>query len=100
VRGGIPAYTTKEVTKRAELLDKPEPIFTEEAIANHTTGTVRLQLVFCPDGHVEHVTPITRLPDGLTERAIEAAHKLKFKPAERRGRKVAQLATIDYNFEP
>src|SRR4051812_1483107 len=49
---GVPAYTKKEVTKPAELLDRPEPTYTDEATASGTSGTVRLRLVLCPNGTV------------------------------------------------
>jgi TonB family protein len=97
---GVPAYTKKEVTKPAELLDRPEPTYTDEATAGGTSGTVRLRLVLCPNGTVDGVKVIKRLPDGLTEKAIEAAHRIRFVPAELKGKRVAQLVTIDYNFEP
>ena len=38
------------------------------------------------------------LPDGLTEKAIEAAEKVRFQPAERDGRAVSSVITLDYNF--
>jgi TonB family protein len=97
---GVPAYTKKEVTKPAELLDRPEPTYTDEATAAGTTGTVRLRLVLCPNGTVDGVKALSRLPHGLTEKAIEAAHRIRFVPAELRGKRVAQLVTIDYNFSP
>jgi hypothetical protein len=55
-------------------------------------------MVLNANGSVTGVTPMTRLPDGLTEKAIEAAHRVKFSPAEKDGRKVSQYVTIDYNF--
>jgi TonB family protein len=97
---GVRAFTPHEVTTKAILIDRPEPIYTEQATQNGTRGTVRLRLVFCPNGSIETVKIISRLPDGLTEKALEAAHKIKFKPAIKDGVKVAQFVTIDYNFEP
>jgi outer membrane biosynthesis protein TonB len=41
---------------------------------------------------------VSRLPDGLTEKAIEAARRISFTPAEKDGRKVSQYVTIEYNF--
>jgi outer membrane biosynthesis protein TonB len=38
------------------------------------------------------------LPDGLTEKAMEAARRIQFTPAEKDGRRVSQYATINYNF--
>jgi protein TonB len=98
---GGPAFTQKQVTTKAILIDRPEPTYTDEATKNGTRGTVRLRMVLCPDGRIDGVMVVSdRLPDGLTEKAMEAAHKIKFKPAIKDGVKVAQFVTIDYNFEP
>jgi TonB family protein len=97
---GLRVYGAKEVDRKAEATDRPQPYYTEEAQKNHVSGTVKLKLVLCPDGRVQIAEVVKGLPDGLTEKAIEAAHKIKFKPAEKDGVKVAQLAVITYNFEP
>lgn len=91
-------YRAKEVTTRAVILDRPEPIYPEQARQNDVTGTVRLRMVFAADGTVKHIFAVTRLPDGLTEAAISAASKIKFKPATKDGRPVSQFVTIDYSF--
>ncbi|HEX8163757.1 MAG TPA: energy transducer TonB [Pyrinomonadaceae bacterium] len=87
-----------EVTRRAQIIDRPEPLYTEEARKNQITGSVRVRMVLNANGSVTGVQAVSRLPDGLTEKAIEAAHRIKFSPAEKDGRKVSQYVTIDYNF--
>jgi outer membrane biosynthesis protein TonB len=94
------AYKTKDVDKRAVLLERLEPAFTQEAKDNNTLGVVRLQAVLCPSGRVSNIKVIKGLPDGLTERAIIAAKGIKFTPAEKDGEKVAQLVVLEYNFMP
>jgi len=100
--GGGPDYTKtfapKDVTRKANIISKPEPQYTEEARKNQITGTVRLRLVLGSSGSVSGITPLSRLPDGLTEKAIEAARRISFTPAEKDGRKVSQYVTIEYNF--
>jgi TonB family protein len=91
-------FRVHEVTRRAQITSKPEPLYTEEARKNGVTGTVRLRLVLSAAGRVTGITPLTKLPDGLTEKAIEAARKINFTPAEKDGRKVSQYVTIEYNF--
>jgi TonB family protein len=91
-------FRVNEVTRRAQIISKPEPLYTEEARRNQVTGTVRLRLILSASGQVSGITPLTRLPDGLTEKAIEAARKINFTPAEKDGRKVSQYVTIEYNF--
>jgi TonB family protein len=101
--GGSPVdydrvFNVREVTRRASILSRPEPLYTEEARRNQLTGTVTLRLVLNANGTVTNVVAITRLPDGLTEKAMEAARQIKFTPAEKDGRRVSQYATINYNF--
>ncbi|HEX8459742.1 MAG TPA: energy transducer TonB [Pyrinomonadaceae bacterium] len=91
-------FRVNEVTRRAQIISKPEPLYTEEARRNQVTGTVRLRLVLTAAGQVTGITPLTKLPDGLTEKAIEAARRISFKPAEKDGRPVSQYVTIEYNF--
>jgi TonB family protein len=101
--GGAPAdfdrvFNIKEVSRHAQIISRPEPLYTEEARKNQLTGTVTLRLVLNANGTVTNVVALSRLPDGLTEKAIEAARQIKFTPAEKDGHKVSQYATINYNF--
>ncbi|HEY1404916.1 MAG TPA: energy transducer TonB [Pyrinomonadaceae bacterium] len=99
--GGIDygrTFRVNEVTRKAQITAKPEPLYTEEARKNQVIGTVRLRLVLSASGQVTGITPLTKLPDGLTEKAIEAARRIGFTPAEKDGRKVSQYVTIEYNF--
>ena len=91
-------FTPREVSRRAQVLSRPEPLYTEEARRNQITGTVTLRLVLNANGTVTNITALSRLPDGLTEKAIAAARQIRFVPAEKDGRKVSQYATIQYNF--
>lgn len=91
-------FTAREVTQKARVLAKPEPNYTEWARRFGVTGTVRMRLILRPSGEVGSITPISRLPHGLTQAAIEAARRIKFTPAMKDGRAVAQYGTFDYNF--
>lgn len=88
----------REVTTRAIITAKPEPTFTERARQRNTTGEVILRLVLGTDGRVVYILPVKTLPDGLTESSIAAARRIKFIPATKDGRPVAQFVTIVYNF--
>jgi TonB family protein len=87
-----------EVTERARVLSKPEPSYTDSARQNAVTGTVVLRAVFAADGKVKHLSVITGLPDGLTERALAAARAIKFVPAKKDGRPVSMWMQLEYNF--
>ncbi len=86
------------MTRKAQITGKPEPLYTEEARKNQVTGTVRLRVILSASGRVTGIMPLTKLPDGLTEKAIEAARRISFTPAEKDGRKVSQYVQIEYNF--
>lgn len=93
-------YTGKEVTTKARLISKPEPLYTEEARRNRTSGTVVLRVVFSKTGEVTSIQVISALPDGLTERAINAARGIKFLPATKDGNPVSMWMQLEYNFNP
>jgi len=44
------------------------------------------------------VKVVRGLADGLNESAIEAARKIKFRPAMKDGRAVAMRSLVEYNF--
>lgn len=92
------AFSAKEVTTKAVVLKRPEPTYSEEARRNGTTGQVRLRMVLAADGTVKYIFPLKRLPDGLTERSIEAARRIKFIPATKDGQPVSQFVMIIYSF--
>ena len=91
-------FKATEVTRRAAVVFRPGPLYTEEARKNHITGTVSLRLVRNSDGTVSDIAAVSRLPHGLTEMAAHAARGIKFIPAERDGRRVSQWVTFQYNF--
>ena len=91
-------YKSGEVNSRARVLRKPEPAYTEAARNNQVTGTVVLRCVFGADGMVRNLFVVKGLPDGLSERAIEAARKIKFIPAMKDGRPVSMWMQLEYNF--
>ena len=93
-------FIGRETDTKARLLTKPQPSYTKEARANKITGTVILKVVFTSRGTVENIHVVRELPDGLTERAIEAAKKIKFIPAMKDGHPVSMWMQLEYNFWP
>ncbi len=91
-------YSSPEVTTRARVLSKPEPQYTEEARRNQITGMVILRVVFSRSGEVTNIRAIQTLSDGLTEKAIAAARKIRFVPATRNGQAVSMYMQLEYNF--
>jgi TonB family protein len=91
-------FSAREVTTKAVILTKPEPLYTPLARQDKITGTVTVRLVLAADGTVKYLFAVNRLPDGLTESALNSARKIKFIPATKDGHPVSQYATIMYNF--
>ena len=91
-------FSGREVTSKARVLEKPEPTYTEAARKNQITGTVVLRAVFSAGGTVTNISAVSRLPDGLTERAIAAAKQIRFVPATKDGRPVSMWMELQYNF--
>jgi TonB family protein len=92
-------FNACQVTRKAIILYKPSPGYTDEARLNHATGTVVLRAVLSASGQVKEIMPLERQPYGLTEAAIDAAQRIRFSPALKNGRPVSQYATIEYRFD-
>jgi TonB family protein len=58
-----------------------EAPYTEEALKHRTQGSVVVMAVIGPDGGVQKLTVREALPDGLTDRALEAVRQWRFTPA-------------------
>jgi hypothetical protein len=91
-------FSIREVTHRARILSKPEPLYDEWARKFQVAGTARLRVALMSFGKVGKITIMVRLPHGLTQKAIEAARGIKFTPAMKDGRPVSQYVIVEYNF--
>ena len=94
----VTAFETKEVDVKAEISARPEPKYTREARRAGVQGIVALKILLLPDGKIDRVRVVRRLPYGLTENASLAACEIKFKPAMKAGQPVAQWAQLEYGF--
>lgn len=94
------SYTKRDFNDEARvvILSKPEPRYTVAARRNGVTGVVRLRATFGADGKVANIQPITTLPDGLTEEAINAAERIQFDPARINGEPISVERLIEYKF--
>jgi TonB family protein len=97
--GGERVYRAKEVTQKAVLTYKPEPDFTEKAKKKKINGIVLMRVVLTAAGEVRVVNILKKLPHGLTEEAVEAASRIKFKPALIENKAVPQTILLQYHFE-
>ena len=91
-------FSPREVSRKAVLVARAHPRYTEEARQQQVSGTVVLRAVFSSSGEVTGIRAVSGLPYGLTERAIAAARRMIFIPAMKDGRFVSQYIQIEYNF--
>lgn len=82
-----------------EVLDKPKPAYTQEARRLKIEGTVLLDVVFAASGELRVLGVIRGLGHGLDENAVEAARRIRFKPAARAGTPIDQRATLHVIFQ-
>jgi len=85
-------------TKGLSLLSKPKPAYTDFARFYQITGIVRTRVIFLASGAIGSVTPVTKLPFGLTNQAVTAARGIQFEPALKSGYPISVTKLIEYSF--
>ena len=81
------------------ILEKPNPVYTEEARRLGLEGEVLIQVVFPASGPVRVIRVTKGLGHGLDEAAVRAAQQIRFKPALQQGRAVDFPATVHIVFQ-
>lgn len=89
---------SKSGSGNVKIISKPIAKYTDLARQNNIQGTVLLRVTFNSNGTIGAISPVTSLPDGLTEQAIAAAKQMRFEPAKRNGQPVSVTKQIQYNF--
>jgi TonB family protein len=82
-----------------EILQKPRPIYSEEARRLHLEGEVVLEALFSASGRIQVIRVIHGLGHGLDENAIEAASHIRFHPATENGVPVDTVAVVRIAFQ-
>jgi TonB family protein len=83
---------------RPTVLSKEKARYTDEARKNGVQGTVVLSVIFAADGTIRSIQVVRGLPDGLNENAIEAAKKIRFRPAIKEGKPVSVRGNLEFSF--
>jgi TonB family protein len=81
-----------------KIISKPRANYTDAARQNQIQGTVTLRVTFLESGHIGSVSPISGLPDGLTEQAMAAAAQIRFEPANKNGEPITVTKSVQYSF--
>ena len=93
-----PSETATPNNKKLQILYKPLAHYTDEARVNNIQGAVILRVVFLGNGTIGNISVIEPLPHGLTEKAIEAAKKIRFEPEIKNEKPVVVAKKIQFTF--
>ncbi|MGA9528970.1 MAG: TonB family protein [Terriglobales bacterium] len=82
-----------------EIIYKPRPVYTAEALRSRVEGEVLLDVVFSAAGslHVDHV--VKGLGYGLDDQALAVAQRIRFRPARKDGQPYDCAALVHIVFE-
>ncbi len=93
-----PKPKPKGPTTGIKILSKPRPAVSEAARQSNIRGIIRLRVTFLVSGKIGRVSVVKGLPNGLTEKAIEATRKIRFKPPMRNGVPYSVNKVVQYNY--
>lgn len=97
-----PAFDPVPYDEPPQALSPIIPSYPAKCVKAGVQGTVVLELGITKEGFVETVTvrrSVDNSAGGLDEAAIEAAHKLKFKPGKVNGKPVDSLVILPVQFK-
>jgi TonB family protein len=81
------------------ILSKPDPVYPPEARRLRIEGEVLLSVLFGSSGNLRVLKVVQGLGHGMDQAAVEAAERIRFKPAEREGRPVDSTALVHIIFQ-
>ena len=84
----------------AVLIQKVEPTYPPAALAARVAGTVVLQVSIDREGNVTRVRPTRQAPLGMTEAAIAAVERWKYRPATALGGPIPSMKLVRIEFKP
>jgi TonB family protein len=87
------------ISSPPQLLESFKPQYPREARDRNIEGAVRVEILIDRQGAVRDAKVIQGLGYGTEEAALEAARRLRFKPAEASGQAVAVKIQFVINFE-
>jgi protein TonB len=95
---GGPVYVAGDITK-PEPIDAPRPRYPRAARRAGVQGVVILQLVIEKDGTVRSAEVLRGLPMGVSEQAVEAVRRWRFRPATLDGQPIVVYWNLTLTFE-
>ncbi len=86
------------VTAGVNITSRPRAPYTDAARQKSIQGTVILRVTFQANGRIGNISTVKSLPYGLTQQAIAAARRMRFKPATRNGQPYSVSKQVQYSF--
>jgi TonB family protein len=83
----------------AEILSKPNPVYTLEAKNLKIEGEVLLEAVLQASGSVRVLRVVRGLGHGLDDNAVKAAQQIRFKPATKDGQPTDSTVVLHITFQ-
>jgi TonB family protein len=93
------SHARQEADEPAELLSAPVPVYSEEAKRLRVTGEVLLEVRLAASGQVRVLRILsTLLGHGLDEAAVDAANRVRCRPALKAGHQIDVVGQISVTF--
>ena len=93
------AFIAAVAAEPLEILFKPRPGYTEEARRARVEGDVVLEALFSAAGNLRVLRVVGGLGYGLEQNAIDAARRIRFRPAKEDGHAVDTVAMVRISFQ-
>src|ERR1044072_1753180 len=92
------AEVSAQQAKQLVILEKPAPELPDKDVTLDVSGTVKLKVEFLSDGKIGNIEPVSSPHPLLTQRAIEAAKRIKFSPEMQDGVAVTVDKMVEYEY--
>jgi protein TonB len=85
--------------KAPVAIDRAEPNYTDTARKARVAGVVVVEAIIDTHGSVDNVKVVKGLPGGLSEEAVKAVRRWKFRPGTLNGKAVATIFNLTVTFQ-
>jgi TonB family protein len=94
-----PVYSGKAMDRKAKILAKPDPDYDQADRRTFAGEVVTLNAILCGSGEVTDVKVKNGPADSVNAKAVEAARKIRFVPAEKDGEKASTAVVLLYRVD-
>jgi len=94
-----PVYSGKAMDRKAKILAKPVPDYDRSERRTFAGEVVTLNAILCGSGEVTDIKVKSGPADSVNTKAVEAARKIRFTPAEKDGEKASTTVVLLYRVD-